>query len=176
MIILIIGVPAAGKSNLLKSIMKTFGAPKRLNFGKGFKCTQFNDILVLGQYNNSTLSGIDSWSNSTITTGVFENFINFKVKHYRHIIFEGETFISKLKFLAENFDSKFFLLTMNPEEEIERHKFRGNKQSSKYIKSRHKQLQNIRSDSSLQGHLVIRENNTLEGASIIKSEIISLIV
>jgi hypothetical protein len=107
---------------------------------------------------------------------LFENFINFKVKVYRHIIFEGETLIPKLKFIAENFDAKFFLLTTNVEEEIERHRFIGNKQSPKWIKSRHTQLQNIRDDNFLQGRLLIRENNTLEDANIIKAEILDLIV
>jgi hypothetical protein len=176
MIISIIGPPAVGKTNLLKSIMQYFGEPKRISFGIDFKCTKFNDILVLGQYNDSSFCGTDSWGYTAIATGVFENFINFKVKDFRHIIFEGGALMPKLKFLAENFDAKIFLLTINEEEKIERHKFRGKKESSKWVKSRGTQLQNIRDESSLQGHWLVRENNTLEDADLIKSEILNLLV
>lgn len=176
MIISIIGIPASGKSSLLKSIMKSLGEPERINFGQDFKCTKFNDILVLGQYGERTFSGTDSWKYSSIATGVFENFLNFKVKDYRHIIFEGDRLTSKVKFCAKNFDTKVYLLNINEDEENERQASRGNKQTSKWLKSRHSQMRNLQNEPCIQECLVCKDNNTLADANSIKDEILKLLL
>ena len=176
MIISVIGIPASGKSSLLKSIMQSLGKPERIKFGKDYKCTQFNDILVLGYYEEETFSGTDSWRYSTIATGVFEEFINHQYKSYRHIIFEGDRLTSKVKFLAQNFDTKVFLLNINDAEENKRQTSRGNKQSSKWLQSRHSQMRNLQNEPCLHKCLVSRKNNTLADANIIKEEILELLV
>ena len=175
MIIPIIGIPASGKSSLLKSIMQSFGTPERMIIDRDYKCTKFNDILVLGQYEEATFSGTDSWRYSTIATGVFEKFINQQYKSYRHIIFEGDRLTSKVTYLADNFDTRVFLLNINADEENQRQTSRGNKQSPKWLQSRHSQMSNLQNEARLQECLVCRENNTLADANIIKEEILSLL-
>lgn len=175
MIISLIGVPAVGKSEILKSIMKSLGKSKPIKIGRDFKCTHFDDILVLGQYNDKTFSGTDSWGNSSIATGVFENLINFKVKKYRHIIFEGDWLISKLGFLAENFDTRIFLLTMTEEEERIRLEARKNRQAPKWLKRRHTQIKNLQLQKSLCEHIKTRENNNLDQSKVIQTEILNLL-
>ena len=175
MIISIIGGLCAGKSHLLTSIMKSLGEPERINFGTNFKCTKFNDILVLGQYKEGALSDADSWKYSSIAKGVFENFINFKVKEYRHIIFEGDRLTSKVKFLKENFNTTVFMLMIDPAQEQIRRDAKRKKQTAKLAKSRHTQMKKLQMHDSLKEHIKIRENNNLEQARIIQTEIIELL-
>ena len=87
-IISIIGFPAVGKSSLLKSILNELGEPEYIEPLKLFRCTKYNDILCLGQYNENEWSGTDSWSYSVLAKGKFENFIADQTKRFRRIIFE----------------------------------------------------------------------------------------
>ena len=175
MIIPIVGIPVSGKSSLLKSVMDSLGEPERIKFGKDYKCTQFNDILVLGYYEEETFSGTDSWRYSTIATGLFEEFIFAQIKNYRHIIFEGDRLTSKVRFLVENFNTTVFMLTVDQEQERIRQDARGNKQNPRWIKSRHSQMKNLHAHDSIKPHLLVRENNSAEQARTIHTEIIDLL-
>ena len=71
----IIGAPAVGKSSLLKSVLNELdGEPEYIEPLKLFRCTKYNDILCLGQYNENEFSGTDSWSYSVLAKGKFENY------------------------------------------------------------------------------------------------------
>ena len=158
MIISIIGAPFTGKSYLLESIMTYLGKPKWINFEEGFRCTKFNSILILEQYKNITSSGVDGQRLSSIPTGVFEN---FRVKNYRHIVFEGRKLVPKIKFLAENFDTTIFMLKINPEKEQIRQNERVKERTAKRSKGQHMQMKNLRMQDSLKTRIESKGNNNL---------------
>ena len=118
MILSIIGAPAVGKSSLLKSVLSELdGEPEYIEPLKLFRCTKYNDILCLGQYNENEFSGTDSWSYSVLAKGKFENFIADQTKRFHRIIFEGDRLTSKVEWLTQNYPTKVFLLTISSEQE-----------------------------------------------------------
>jgi len=174
-IIAIIGAPAVGKSSLLKLVTRELGTPELIEPQKLFRCTKYNDILCLGQYNSAEFSGTDSWSYSVLGKGVFESFIAEQVKNYRHIIFEGDRLTSKVEWLTENYDTKVFILTTSLKEEQARQDARGNLQNKTWIGGRKTQMTNLQNNFYLREHLLIRNNDTLESSEEIKIEIIKLL-
>ena len=130
MIIALIGSPAVGKSDIIKTLFfdkewTKYGKPPNLIEPKPlFRCTEYHDylytgnrVLLLGQYSEGEFSGNDSWSYSVLAKGSFESFIEEQSKNYDKIIFEGDRLTSKVEWLTENYDTKVFLLTITPEEE-----------------------------------------------------------
>ena len=71
-----------------------------------------------------------------------------------------------LVLIDDNFDTKIFILKMNSDVEKDRQDARGNTQIPKWIKSRHTQMNNLQNDSTLDGHLVVRENNTITTSNL----------
>ena len=174
-VICITGPPVVGKSFLIKSICNELGTPELIEPQKLFRCTQYNDILCLGQYDEGTFSGTDSWSYSVLGKGVFESFIAEQVKNYRHIIWEGDRLTSKTEFLTENYDTKVFILTTSLKEEQKRQDARGNLQNKTWIGGRKTQVVNFQNNFYMREYLLIRNNDTLEDAQNIKTEIIKLL-
>ena len=174
-IIAIIGAPAVGKSSLLKLVTRELGTPELIEPQKLFRCTKYNDILCLGQYNSAEFSGTDSWSYSVLGKGVFESFIAEQVKNYRHIIFEGDRLTSKVEWLTENYDTKVFILTTSLKEEQARQDARGNLQNKTWIGGRKTQAINFQNNFYMREYLSVRNNDTLESSEEIKTEIIKLL-
>jgi len=174
-IIAIIGAPAVGKSSLLKLVTRELGTPELIEPQKLFRCTKYNDILCLGQYNSAEFSGTDSWSYSVLGKGVFESFIAEQVKNYRHIIFEGDRLTSKVEWLTENYDTKVFILNISLEEEKKRQDARGNLQNKTWIGGRKTQAINFKNNFYMREYLSVRNNDTLESSEEIKTEIIKLL-
>lgn len=174
-IIAIIGAPAVGKSSLLKLVTRELGTPELIEPQKLFRCTKYNDILCLGQYNSAEFSGTDSWSYSVLGKGVFESFIAEQVKNYRHIIFEGDRLASKCEWLTENYDTKVFILNISLEEEKKRQDARGNLQNKTWISGRKTQAINFQNNFYMREYLSVRNNDTLEDAQNIKTEILNLL-
>jgi hypothetical protein len=174
-IIAIIGAPAVGKSSLLKLVTRELGTPELIEPQKLFRCTKYNDILCLGQYNSAEFSGTDSWSYSVLGKGVFESFIAEQVKNYRHIIFEGDRLASKCEWLTENYDTKVFILNISLEEEKKRQDARGNLQNKTWISGRKTQAINFQNNFYMREYLSVRNNDTPEDAQNIKTEILNLL-
>jgi len=122
----IIGPPAVGKSSIIRALFSEEYVNKPPNLIEPkplFKCTEYNDylftgnrVLLLGQYDEGTFSGSDSWSYSVLAKGAFESFIAEQSKSYDKLIFEGDRLTSKTEWLTENYDTKVFMLTITPEE------------------------------------------------------------
>ena len=185
MIIALIGSPAVGKSDIIKTLFFTsewtkYGKPPKLIEPKPlFKCTEYNDylftgnrVLLLGQYDEGTFSGTDSWSYSVLAKGSFESFIEEQSKNYDKIIFEGDRLTSKVEWLTENYDTKVFLLTITPEEEQRRQDARGNLQNKSWIAGRNSQMVNLQNNFFLREHITVMPNNTYEQQNKIITELI----
>jgi len=187
-LISIIGSPAVGKSDIIKTLFFTsewtkYGKPPKLIEPKPlFKCTEYNDylftgnrVLLLGQYDEGTFSGTDSWSYSVLAKGSFESFIEEQSKNYDKIIFEGDRLTSKVEWLTENYDTKVFLLTITPEEEQARQEARGNQQNKSWIAGRHSQMVNLQNNFFMREHITVMPNNTLEEQKEIITELIEVL-
>ena len=184
-IIALIGSPAVGKSEIIKKIFFSHeytrhGQPPNLIEPKPlFKCTEYHDylytgnrVLLLGQYDEGTFSGTDSWSYSVLAKGSFESFIEEQSKLYDKIIFEGDRLTSKVEWLTENYDTKVFMLTITPEEEQRRQDDRGNQQNKSWIAGRNSQMANLQNNFFLREHITVMPNNTYEQQNKIITELI----
>ena len=185
MIIALIGSPAVGKSDIIKTLFfdkewTKYGKPPNLIEPKPlFRCTEYHDylytgnrVLLLGQYDEGTFSGTDSWSYSVLAKGSFESFIEEQSNKYDKIIFEGDRLTSKVEWLTENYDTKVFLLTITPEEEQARQDARGNLQNKTWISGRHSQMANLQNNFFLREHITVMPNNTYEQQNKIITELI----
>ena len=188
MIISLIGSPAVGKSDIIKTLFFTsqwtkYGKPPKLIEPKPlFRCTEYHDylytgnrVLLLGQYDEGTFSGTDSWSYSVLAKGSFESFIEEQNKNYNFLVFEGDRLTSKVEWLTENYDTKVFLLTITPEEEQARQDARGNLQNKSWISGRHSQMNNLQNNFFLREHITVMPNNTPEEQKKIITELIELL-
>ena len=172
MLIPIIGAPAVGKSSIIKTLFGEEYVKKPPNLIEPkplFRCTEYHDylytgnrVLLLGQYDEGTFSGTDSWSYSVLAKGSFESFIEEQSNKYDKIIFEGDRLTSKVEWLTENYDTKVFILTITPEEEQARQDARGNLQNKTWISGRHSQMANLQNNFFLREHITVMPNNTLE--------------
>ena len=173
MIIAIIGAPCSGKTTLMKSIIGELGGSEDIEPLSLFKCQKHNNILIIGRYpKNETFGGTDRLSYGTISK--FQEFINEQVKHYRHIIFEGDRFTNNIEWLLDNHDTVCYLLIVDKEEENKRHKLRGDTQSETWLQGRRTQMNNLRTNFNLMDKLQIRDtlknNVKQEIMDILKNE------
>ena len=110
MIISLIGSPAVGKSSIIRALFgedfvpKYSSLPNLIEPQPLFKCTEYNDylflrnrVLLLGQYDEGTFSGTDSWSYSVLAKGSFESFIEEQSTNYDKLLFEGDRLTSKVE-------------------------------------------------------------------------------
>ena len=181
-LISIIGAPAVGKSDIIKTLFGKEYVDKPPNLIEPkplFKCTEYNDylytgnrVLLLGQYDEGTFSGSDSWSYSVLAKGSFESFIEEQSKNYEKIIFEGDRLTSKVEWLTENYDTKVFMLTITPDEEQRRQDARGNQQNKSWIAGRNSQMANLQNNFFLREHITVMPNNTYEQQNNIITELI----
>ena len=181
----IIGAPAVGKSSIIKKIFGDQYVKKPPNLIEPkplFRCTEYHDylytgnrVLLLGQYDEGTFSGSDSWSYSVLAKGAFESFIAEQSKSYDKLIFEGDRLTSKTEWLTENYDTKVFMLTITPEEEQARQDARGNLQNKSWIAGRHKMLERYLTNFWLREHITVMPNNTPEEQKKIITELIELL-
>ena len=182
MLIPIIGAPAVGKSSIIRALFGKEYVDKPPNLIEPkplFKCTEYHDylytgnrVLLLGQYDEGTFSGTDSWSYSVLAKGSFESFIEEQSKLYDKIIFEGDRLTSKVEWLTENYDTKVFMLTITPEEEQRRQDDRGNQQNKSWIAGRNSQMANLQNNFFLREHITVMPNNTYEQQNKIITELI----
>ena len=184
-LISIIGAPAVGKSDIIKTLFGEEYVKKPPNLIEPkplFRCTEYHDylytgnrVLLLGQYDEGTFSGTDSWSYSVLAKGSFESFIEKQSNKYDKIIFEGDRLTSKVEWLTENYDTKVFLLTITPEEEQARQDARGNQQNKSWIAGRHSQMVNLQNNFFMREHITVMPNNTLEEQDKIVTELIEVL-
>ena len=176
MIAIVGGVPCAGKSTLIREIIKELGSAEDVEPFPLFKSQKHGDILVVGRYPvGEKFGGCDRLSYSTINK--FRDFINQEQPKYKHIIVEGDRFFRSvdLEWIVENYDTKVFVLTVDPDEEKRRHVERNDTQSEVWLSGRRSQISNILTNFNLMGKIEVRQNNSFESSQKIKGEIMEII-
>ena len=96
---------------------------------------------------------------------------------YKHIIVEGDRFFRSkdIEWLVETYDSEIFVLTVDPQEEKQRHIKRKDTQTEKWLSGRRSQISNILTNFNLMGELEVRKNDSRVESQKIKEEIIELL-
>lgn len=144
MIILIGGVPCAGKSTLVRSILEGLGDPEYIEPMKGFPCEKRGDVLILGLYPEGEIfGGTDRIGMNVIP--LFRDFVNQEAPKHKHILIEGDRFFRSvdIEWLLKTHDATAYILTVNGVVEKKRHIKRNDTQSEKWLKSRRTQIGNI---------------------------------
>ena len=176
MIIMIGGVPCSGKSTLTREILSGLGSAEDAEPMKLFPCQKHRDILVVGHYpEGESFGGTDRLSYGTINK--FRDFINQEQPKYKHIIVEGDRFFRSkdIEWLVETYDSEIFVLTVDPQEEKQRHIKRKDTQTEKWLSGRRSQISNILTNFALMGKLKVRTNNSKVESENIKRELLELL-
>lgn len=141
------GEPATGKTTLVRSVIEKLGSCRPFS-SKGEKTTirglQFSTakVMILGIYElGETFAGTDRFSMAVMPDAIrFFRFLS-ESKDYEGwtILFEGDRLFSEtlLRVLAElPLDLRIFVLTAPPEVLEERHRERGDSQSSTWLAGR----------------------------------------
>ena len=141
-LILIGGLPATGKTTLMKQIRETLGEHTKNKYGL-LRYDNFRDYIVFGIYDDSLFSGTDKLSMAVMPDAMkFLEFANDK-----DVLIEGDRlftqkFIDHVKSIG--YDVKIIICTVNSMEEIvKRFKQRGKMQSQKFLLSRYTKIINI---------------------------------
>ncbi len=134
------GVPATGKTTLVKEILKKY-TYRNFKFGllRGHFIDKLN-LVVMGIYNEDIFCGTDK-----LSMAVNKDFIKYVLLKKRNILFEGDRLFSlnNLKLIKEHYETNIILLENDSLELSKRHINRNDKQSEKFIKGRYTKIKNI---------------------------------
>ena len=134
------GVPATGKSTLVKEILKRYSY-QNFKFGllRGHFINELN-LVIMGIYNNDIFCGTDR-----LSMAVNKDFIKYVLLKKRNILFEGDRLFSlnNLELIKKHYKTHIILLENDPLLLEKRHKERNDKQSEKFIKGRYTKIRNI---------------------------------
>jgi len=135
-IIAIGGVPASGKSTLLKNIRKNLGERKYFKFGMLKGEFYPNNVFIFGTY-GAKFGGTDTLSMAV--QPIAEKFLDRMIDKDYTIIFEGDRLFNKsyLKYILDKgIEHKFYLLTADRRTIDQRHIDRNDTQAKGWIKGR----------------------------------------
>ena len=172
MIIIIGGIPCSGKSCLARIILSNMGLYVEYEPMKLFACQKYDDVLVVGRYDDNTFGGTDRLSYGTINK--FRDFINQEVPKYKQLVVEGDRIFRSvdIEWVLDNHEAICYILTVSAEEEKRRHLERQDTQTEKWLQGRRSQISNIQTNFALMGRIEIRQNETMEDSENLKSEIL----
>ena len=172
MIIMIGGIPCSGKSSLTRNILSELGSAVNAEPMKLFACQKYDDVLVVGRYDDNTFGGTDRLSYGTINK--FRDFIDQEAPKHKHIVIEGDRFFrsADIEWVLDNHEAICYILTVSAEEEKRRHLERQDTQTEKWLRGRRSQISNIQTNFALMGRIEIRQNETMEDSENLKSEIL----
>jgi len=153
------GVPATGKTTLMRSLISLLGPRKNFRYGllRGSLCEQF---AVLGVYeNNETFAGTDR-----LSMAVQPHYESFAKLNKHHLIFEGDRLFTKnnLLSLIKTHEIKIIILETDEQTLKERHEARNDTQKETFLKSRVTKINNIKKEPGLKQAMEVR---TMENES-----------
>ncbi len=134
------GVPASGKTTLMRCILSELQPKSKFKYGllRGYLK---HDISILGIYDkDEVFAGTDK-----LSMAVQKDFDTYKDLNLKHLLFEGDRLFTEnnLINLINTYDTRIVILQNNEEEIAARHKQRGDNQSEKFKKSRETKIKNI---------------------------------
>jgi len=162
-IIAIIGLPATGKSTIMKKFLEKASPTWECVEEVPLVTAHYSptrDVYVLGKYEEGEkFPGTDRYSMAVQPAA-----IKFVQTCKDNIVFEGDRLntVSFLEFLAEQPDTELQILviTANPAIIESRHKDRADTQSEQFKKGRETKIENVRSNFMLMDNIKTFEHNT----------------
>ena len=137
------GLPASGKTTLIRELRKKLGTGKSFKFGKLYGVCYNNNVFLLGIYDKKLFSGTDRLSMAVQPDA--EKFLEYMSDKEKTIIFEGDRLFN-VKFLDQCINRskcKIYILSAKKEIIETRHIDRKDTQTDKFKKSRHTKITNI---------------------------------
>jgi dephospho-CoA kinase len=165
-IIAIGGVPASGKSTLMKKVIKEYKSLKTFKYGliRGLYDKEKN-LYFIGIYDDSVFCGTDKLSMAVQPH--FFKLIN-KLPEAR-FVFEGDRLFNQSLF--DKYDCEIIVLNTNEETIVQRHKLRADNQTDRFKKAKQTKINNILKKNQV----TVLDNNTEQDSENLFNHIIKLI-
>lgn len=156
------GEPGAGKTTLMKEVIKHFNLEPKYDEYKLVPYLQKDNIYVLGKYEEGEVfSGTDRMS-----MAVQPEAIKFlaTLPADSIVLFEGDRLFTSsfLEDCLEKYDLKIIYLSTKKETRQERYKDRGSNQNETWLQGRETKISNIMTNMTLMFSTFKFENNTLK--------------
>jgi len=165
-IIAIGGVPASGKSTLMKKVIKEYKPLKTFKYGliRGLYDKEKN-LYFIGIYDDSVFCGTDK-----LSMAVQPHFFKLidKLPEAR-FVFEGDRLFNQSLF--DKYDCEIVVLNANEETIDQRHKQRSDNQTDRFKKAKQTKINNILNKNEV----TVLDNNTEQDAENLFNHIIKLI-
>lgn len=168
-IIAIGGEPGAGKSTLMKELMKKYLFIEQFSQFKLVPYHQAGNFYILGKYEEGeTFSGTDRMS-----MAVQPEAIKFLASLEKDsvVLFEGDRLFTSsfLEHCVDNYDTEILYLETDKTVRQERYKERGSNQNETWLQGRETKIANILSNMTLMFNTTkMKNNNKEEQNNIIK--------
>lgn len=165
-IIAIGGVPASGKSTLMKKVIKEYKLLKTFKYGliRGLYDKEKN-LYFIGIYDDSVFCGTDK-----LSMAVQPHFFKLidKLPEAR-FVFEGDRLFNQSLF--DKYDCEIVVLNANEETIEQRHKQRSDNQTDRFKRAKQTKINNILNKNEV----TVLDNNTEQDAENLFNHIIKLI-
>ena len=165
-IIAIGGVPASGKSTLMKKVIKEYKPLKTFKYGliRGLYDKEKN-LYFIGIYDDSVFCGTDK-----LSMAVQPHFFKLidKLPQAR-FVFEGDRLFNQSLF--DKYDCEIVVINANEETIDQRHKQRSDNQTDRFKKAKQTKINNILNKNQV----TVLDNNTEQDAENLFNHIIKLI-
>lgn len=166
------GVPATGKTTLMRKIIKLLRPKHELSFGL-VRGMLVNDVAILGVYkDNEIFAGTDK-----LSMAVQNHFDKYVAKKHKHLMFEGDRLFTKnnLLNLTSTHNTRIIILQADDETLHKRHIDRNDTQNEKFLKSRKTKIQNIIKEPKLTEHIEYYSLMTNQESDILASDLVNFI-
>lgn len=161
-VIAIGGEPGAGKSALLKEIIKHYGVEPKYDTFKLVPYLQKENIYVLGKYEEGEVfSGTDRMSMAVQPEAV--KFLK-SLSNDSIVLFEGDRLftVSFLEHCLDKYDLSIIYISTTKQIREERYKERGSNQNETWLQGRETKISNIMSNMTLMFNTHKLINNNFE--------------
>ncbi len=166
------GVPATGKTTLMRKIIRLLKPKHELAFGL-VRGMLINDIAILGVYkDNEIFAGTDK-----LSMAVQNHFDKYVAKKHKHLMFEGDRLFTKnnLLNLIHTHDTRIIILQADDKTLHQRHIDRNDNQNEKFLKSRKTKIENIIKEPQLTKHIEHYTLMTDQESDILASDLVKFI-
>ena len=163
------GVPATGKTTLMKNIIDILQPKKQFKFGllRGYVK---DNISILGVYKHGDIFG----GTDKLSMAVQKDYKMYVDKMMMDCIFEGDRLFTKnnLLELCTKYETKIIILENDKDTLKSRHLQRGDNQSEIFIKGRTTKITNILLDEDLIPHTTIHKLNSYKESKDLANKIV----